>query len=112
MELKAMTKKQEQLISNCIATGIFNSAFNEFEAQRDPAYKRLRSCSAWVYETDNFYLLKSYNTFVACIAKKNNSCYDVLRKVCGYTHTSAQHIAKFIYDYGDSYAERYTYRDI
>ena len=113
MQIKAMTKKQEeQLINNCIATGIFNSACNELDEKPCIDIKRLRSCSAWVYETDNFYILKSYETLVACIAKKNNACFDVLRYVYGFTSTSAQHISKFIHDYGSSYAQRYTWRNV
>ena len=61
---------------------------------------RLRSCSAWVYETQNYYLLRSYNTIIAFIDKNTDTCYDVLRLEYGYTNTSAQHIAKFSRDYG------------
>ena len=71
--------------------------------------KRLRTCQAWVYETDNYYLLRSYNTIVALIRKDNKQGYDVLRGVYGYTNTSAQHIAKFFSDYGDRRLV-YTYR--
>ena len=71
--------------------------------------QRLRSCQAWVQETDNFYLLKSYDTYVAAVKKSDNSCYDFLRKVYGYTATSAQHIAKFFADYSDRYATKYRY---
>lgn len=113
MKIKAMTKKQEeQLISNCIATGIFNTVFNEFERQQCLDIKRLRSCSAWVYETEHYYLLKSYETFVACIIKESNVSVDVLRYVYGYTPTSAQHISKFINDYGNRYAQHYTWRHV
>lgn len=119
MKVRAMTKKQEeQLVINCAATGIFNEAFKELENQTTPVCKRLRSCSAWVYETDNFYFLKSYDTFVACICKRNNACFDVLRYVYGYTSTSAQHIAKFFSDYAFTIGKWrsdltiYTYRDI
>ena len=61
---------------------------------------RLRHCSAWVYESKNFYSLRSYNTVIACIDKRTKFCYDFLRKVYGYTRTSAQHISKFKQDYG------------
>ena len=44
--------------------------------------------------------LISYNTSVAII--KGATCYDFLRKVYGYTATSAQHIAKFMRKYGVS----------
>lgn len=61
---------------------------------------RLRTCQAYVYETENYYWLKSYGTFVAFICKTTDTCYDILRMVYGYTATSAQHIAKFRADYG------------
>lgn len=61
---------------------------------------RLRSCKAWVYETPNYYFLRSYNTIIAFIDKTTDTCYDVLRLVYGYTSTSAHHISKFCHDYG------------
>ena len=61
--------------------------------------KRLRSCSAYVFETQHYWILKSYNTVVAVTSKDTGVCYDVLRRVYGYTATSAQHIAKFVHDY-------------
>ena len=61
---------------------------------------RLNKCKAYVWETENYYLLFSYNTFVAFINKREQICYDILRLVYGYTSTSAQHIAKFRNAYG------------
>lgn len=73
--------------------------------------KRLRTCSAQVYETEHFYILQSYRTFgVAIIRKSDNQCYDILRYLYGYTSTSAQHICKFMSDYGDRSIGKYTYR--
>lgn len=75
------------------------------------SYKRLRTCNAYVYETEHFFILQSYKTFgVAIIRKSNNQCYDILRYLYGYTATSAKHISKFIRDYGDSSLIKYTYR--
>lgn len=77
--------------------------------------KRLRSCQAYVYETPGFYVLRSYNTVVAIIEKKTDTCYDFLRGVYGYTSTSAKHISKFDNDYGRSEygcKERVTYREV
>lgn len=77
--------------------------------------KRLRSCQAYVYETPSFYVLRSYNTVVAIIEKKTDTCYDFLRGVYGYTNTSAQHISKFDKDYGRGAwgcKERVTYREV
>lgn len=62
--------------------------------------ERLRHCTAWVYENNDFYFLKSYGTIVAFIDKSTDTLYDVLRYVYGYTSTSAQHISKFDHDYG------------
>ena len=62
--------------------------------------KRLRSCTAWVFETEDYYILKSYETYVAIILKSADVMFDALRIVYGYTATSAQHIAKFSHDYG------------
>jgi hypothetical protein len=64
--------------------------------------KRLRSSSAWVYETTHYYILRSYGTFVAVLDKKLDILYDVLRTVYGYTSTSARHIAKFNSDYSSA----------
>ena len=76
---------------------------------------RLRTCQAMVYETSSFYVLRSYNTVVAIIEKKTDTCYDFLRYVYGYTSTSAQHISKFDKDYGRGKwgcKERVTYREV
>lgn len=63
-------------------------------------WKRLRSCTAYVYETPKFYALMSYRTLVAIIEKETDTCVDFLRTVYGYTSTSNQHICKFSHDYG------------
>ena len=71
--------------------------------------KRLRFCSATVLTTDNYRLLRSYNTIVAIIDRNTGTCFDVLRYVYGYTATSAQHIRKFAIDYASKkdYTRRY-----
>ena len=117
--MKAMTMKQcNQNLENITAKAIFNYAFNELDAMHEYKYKRLRSCAAWVYETENFYLLKSYNTFIAAIDKRTSFCVDVLRDVYGYTSTSDQHLAMFFSDYAFTIGKWrgdlriYTYRHI
>lgn len=60
--------------------------------------ERLRYCSAWIYKTQNFKVLRSYNTIIACIDMQTGTGYDFLRLVYGYTATSAQHISKFFHD--------------
>lgn len=84
--------------------------------------RRLRSCSAEVLDLVDdttgevlYHVLRSYNTIVAFIDPTTDTLYDVLRKVYGYTATSAQHIAKFGQDYGRGKwgcTNRVTYRDI
>lgn len=73
--------------------------------------KRLRTCTALVYETKNYYILQSYNTIIACINKNTDTLYDCLRIVYGYTSTSTQHTRKFSQDYGKSfYGCHYTWQ--
>lgn len=71
----------------------------ELRWRDNPETVRLRSCSAWVYRTTNYHVLRSYNTIIACIDIRTGNGYDFLRMVYGYTSTSAQHISKFMHDY-------------
>ena len=101
-------KKSEKLEINKIV----DIAYNDLESDLEHGMQyigRLRTCSAEVWATDHYYILRSYNTIIACI-NCDGICYDFLRKVYGYTATSAQHIAKFIHDYGNGI--RYTWHDI
>lgn len=93
-----MTKEQ-QAYYNEVAKKHFNEATQELRECEDINCKRLRTCQAWVYETKNYFILKSYETFIACIRKDNDTMCDVLRTEYGYTTTSSQHIAKFRKDY-------------
>lgn len=106
-----MEKELQRNINDLCLTA-YGEAAKEFK--RD-AYKydckRLRTCTAWVYETEHFFILRSYGTFfVAIIRKENAQCYDLLRYVYGYTPTSAKHISKFRADYGDIGTPTYSYR--
>ena len=93
---KAIANNPQILINHQV-----EKAFEEMQKEIDHHYgKRLRNCQAWVYESENFYALRSYNTTVACIDKRTKICYDFLSLGYGYTTTSAQHIAKFCHDYG------------
>lgn len=92
-----MTKAQQKEI-NERAYDFFDTALSQFR-HGDFSIRKLRSCQAKVYETSDFYLLQSYNTFVACIDKYTGILVDVLRTEYGYTPTSAQHISKFASDY-------------
>lgn len=89
--------RQEQLIINDYCER--EIPIVESEIANIVSVNRLRTCSAYVYETDRYYILKSYSTVVAFIRKDDCECFDILRKVYGYTSTSAQHIAKFKHDY-------------
>lgn len=89
--------RQEQLIINDYCER--EIPIVESELANIVSVKRLRTCTAYVYETDSYYLLKSYATFVAFIRKSDGECFDILRNVYGYSATSAQHIAKFKNDY-------------
>lgn len=71
--------------------------------------RRLRSCSASVADAIDcetgevlYSVLTSYNTVIAIIDHRTDTLVDFLRYVYGYTPTSAQHIAKFAKDYGNS----------
>ena len=95
--------KAEQARYNKIAYAHFKEACRELKCdieRGDVICKQLRTCQAWVYETQNYYLLQSYGTLIACIRKDNDTMCDVLRTEYGYTNTSCQHIAKFRKDYG------------
>ena len=112
-------KKSEQAHINAKVLAILTD-INRFCVTGD--FERLRSCSAEVAPVMDaetgalmYYVLRSYNTIVAAIDVSNDTLYDFLRYVYGYTSTSAQHIAKFGQDYGRSTwgcAHVLTYRDI
>lgn len=95
MKIDIATQSQinEQIALHLVA------AFDEMRTSTAPCI-RLRTCSAWVYETEHYYILKSYDTFVACIHKESDTLFDAVRCVYGYTATSCQHIRKFALDYG------------
>ena len=86
--------------NNSIIEKAWIIAYNDLQSNAIIASRKLRSCTAVVHETDNYYFLQSYNTIVAFIDKSTDTCYDILRLVYYYTATSAQHIAKFSQDYG------------
>ena len=93
-------KRVEQYKINCEARYIWDEAMHQWwDEDSNISPKRLRSCSAVVYETTDYYILQSYNTPVAVIVKSSQTLIDMLRHVYRYTATSAQHIAKFRHDY-------------
>lgn len=97
-----------QNLKNKISVHAYNDAMEEYSKipwKYQP--KRLRTCNASVYATDNYFILKSYNTVVAVLNRNSGIGYDVLRYVYGYTATSAQHISKFFNDYNAVLTLRY-----
>lgn len=105
-------KKDQQVVMNDYVVKNYSAMMDEFTEKMWYNAVRLRSCQACVYETENFFVLKSYNTIVAFIDKNTRQKFDVLRKVYGYTSTSAEHITKFFTDYGDFRVTTYTYREV
>lgn len=111
-------KIAEQIRENILVLDNFNKALTDLQDYTRTyvvPFERLRTSSAYVLETDKYYLLRSYNTIVAVIDKSTNICYDALRHVYGFTRTSAQHIAKFTSDYSSNYpfrCTRYTYYNV
>lgn len=92
--------KDCQVEINKKVDAICEEIYNLDKHERASEWKRLRTCSAYVCKLNRFYILKSYRTIVAAIDTRDDTCYDFLRKVYGYTTTTAQHIAKFRNDYG------------
>lgn len=107
-----MTRKEIQTVENQKVNSLYDSLVNELNEKTSEDFykypwfrsgknfgKQLRSCQAYVLETENYYVLKSYDTIVAAIEKSTDTFFDFLRLVYGYTATSAQHISKFNHDY-------------
>lgn len=60
--------------------------------------EQLNRCHAWYGVQDgaeDIVILRSYQTVIAIYDKRENTVYDFLRAVYGYTPTSYQHIRKF-----------------
>ena len=94
-----MKKSEQQLINTEVLEAVKN--YNAVKDSDIPhTSKQLRTCTATVYESNKYYVLRSYATVIAIIDKETDTLYDFLRYVYGYTSTSAQHISKFSKDYG------------
>ena len=98
----------KQIEINQIVEEMYNYLYNG-QHERAGNTKRLRSCTAEVIDLDDLYVLRSYNTVIACIDKETGNCFDFLRLVYGYTNTSCQHVRKFAQDYCRS-GNVYTWR--
>lgn len=91
--------KNLQKAINRKAIHMHEKAVLQYRSKGAITTEQLRYCSAEIIKTDDYFLLRSYNTIVAVIDRHSNTISDVLRVVYGYTATSAQHIAKFVHDY-------------
>ena len=102
-------KEFELIVNNYI---VLTSMKTDLEKIKRQAlnFKPFRYCSATVAENDEYIVLKSYATIVAYIRKSDMYCFDVLRKVYGYTSISNKHIAKFIKDYSPQKVYSYRYK--
>ena len=109
-------KKSEQIAINEKVESVFKLSNDEIIYTAFDTLRRLRTMSAQVFETNNYYHLVSYNTRIAVIDKHTDVCYDFLRFSYGYTATSAKHVAAFKADYGNknwiSEVETYTWREV
>lgn len=109
-------KKKEQIAENAIVEQYIDELNAEISVSGLSYVARLRTCNAHVYETPHFTVLRSYNTIVAVVYKATPTAapvfIDFLRRVYGYTSTSAQHIAKFRNDYCGNCCVFYTWRVI
>lgn len=105
----------EQYKINCECVYRWQDAMQEYMNNFDKLVKhKLRTCQAIVYETDNFYILQSFETLVAIIDKRDNVTIDMLRHVYHFTQRSAGQIAKFVHDYTPYpwNSPRYTWREL
>lgn len=104
-------KKSEQLKINLEVVAECEKALAEWANFGCVHYiSKLRSCQADVFSTPTYIILRSYKTVICAINRINGNTYDFLRYEYGYTATSAQHISKFISDYGTKYGSGKIYR--
>lgn len=109
-----MLTDKPQASINRFCLKAFNNAMEQYNAMLSNGEKikcvPLAQCNARVYETNDYYILQSYRTFVACVSKRTGSCYNLLRYTYKYTSTSTQHIWKFYRKYADTYFEIRVYK--
>ena len=103
-------KKEVQENINNICIEVADEIMKEYYQGKYYEIGRLRNCQAVVLNFCNYYVLKSYNIIVAAVSKSSGNSFDFLRYVYGYTVTSAQHISKFIKDYGRNAVVHHVYR--
>lgn len=93
-----MTEKQRQ--ENLIVEKKRNQIMNPEDWRYPSTIEQLNKCNAMIFNTEKYLILQSYQTIVAAIDKENETCYDWLRLVYGYTATSVRQIRKFMNKYG------------
>lgn len=100
-----MTRNQVRDAINETCVRVNECALKELYSVKPPydtvSSHRLYYCNAWVFETNNYFLLKSYDTFVAAIDKTSYITYDVLALVWGKSPTSRKQITRFSLNYGN-----------
>lgn len=87
-------KRNEQMKINALCVAYSKLAAQDAELWHSD-FVRLNKCTAATCRTNDFEVLRSYNTIVALYHIKTGLLVDILRREYGYTATSAQHIAKF-----------------
>ena len=87
-------KKNEQMKANALCVAYSKLAAKDAERGHGD-FVRFHKCSAEVCRTNDFEILRSYNTIVALYHIETGNLIDILRREYGYTSTSSQHIAKF-----------------
>lgn len=95
-----MKKEEQRKINQIVENAI--EKFNQSGGISGKG-KRLRYSSAYVFENDKYYVLRSYRTIIAIIDKSTDTLYDFLRLVWGYSASSAKHVSKFSSDYGKGF---------
>lgn len=106
-----MTKKEIQKLENELVENAVKKARKVWaDGSKEIDYvERVDYCKAWIYQTNGYAFLVSYETIVAFV-DDNGNMYDVLRLVYGYTSTSAKHIAKFRQQF--RHVSEHTWREI
>lgn len=74
--------------------------------------KRLDYMTADTTETDEYIILRSYNTIIATIDKATGTYYDYLEYVYGFTATSSKHLSRFTSKYRKYIRKIYRYKNI
>ena len=104
-----MTKDEQRNINELAVSAYINAMYDLDDKYGNwgiyAPNTRLRTCQAGVYETTHYYVLRSFEKYVAVIDKATNTLFDVHQLEYGYTAVSAQHISKFHTDYGSVHGE-------